>query len=120
MRLLNLPNHAILFHPYVQGVSCDEPEMRDVLGFRGGGCKMLCCQCEYRLNDGMYNPVRHKNRDFAAIKVETKKAERALRCMVGGPGVKANKDDKAAYERLYDQGVYATLNPFHTVPMGYR
>jgi hypothetical protein len=124
LRLLNLPNHAILVHPYVVGVVGDEPGIKEMIGFRTGGCTFFCTQCLFRNGDEAYNKSIHKQRDFKQIKDMCKIGERALARRTRKdrnqrPTGDAQRREFAAYKALNQFGIYPMKNAFHDAPMGY-
>ena len=130
MRTLDTPNHAFLFHPYVFSCIGDEPGLKEMIGFRKGGCTNFCIQCTFKNGDGIYDPVKHLHRDFQVIKELAIKAEMSLARRTGPrENVKvfsskvriaeATKQD-SAYNELMGLGIFPMQNCFHYAPMGYK
>jgi len=130
MRLLNLPNHAIRFFPFVFSFVGDEPGIKETLGFRTGGCSYYCIQCLYRKGDGRYNDKKHKKRKFDKIEDLLVQAERSLKRKIGDPKLvntyktekekRKAREDFAARKLINEHGIFPLQNPFHSAPMGYK
>ena len=125
MRVLGLPNHAILVHPYLFSIIGDEPGIKETAGFRTGACTFFCIHCLYCNHDGMYDEDKHALRDADDIKNLCSLAEKDLSRRTGDQSIRKrtakSKEVKAearASKRLSALGVYPMVNAFHDVPMG--
>jgi hypothetical protein len=110
----------------------DEPGLKEMIGFRSGGCTFFCHNCTFRNQNGLYDPAIHKPRNYEKIKKMCIKAERCLARKTQSDEVndlsdydaeekkeRENKDTKA-YKELSEQGVFPMENVFHTAPMGVK
>jgi hypothetical protein len=116
-----MPDHAILCFPYVLSVVGDEPGLKDMIGYRTGGCNLYCIQCKYRNNFGMYDPALHVSRDYVEIKRLCVEGEMALARKVNATEkttIARAKKETAAFKKLSDEGIYPMENAFHHAPMG--
>ena len=125
MRVLGLPDHAILVHPYLFSVIGDEPGIKEMIGFRTGGCTFFCTHCLYCNHHGMYDEEIHELRNFEEIKKLSVLAEKELARRTGDQKDRENtrktetiKQEILASKRLSSLGIYPMVNAFHDVPMG--
>jgi hypothetical protein len=79
---------------------------------------MYCIQCEYKAIDGKYKSSKHKSRNSAELISLCKVAEQGIEKVYSNEETTIKEKDAIAKLKVY--GVFPSVHPFHSVPMGYN